>query len=158
MAHEVPTAGPKPIRYRRARFSTRLYDDCLYTPAHAWLRREDGETWRIGYTQFAMRMLGEPVELEFEAQPGDAIARGQGIGWLEGFKAVSDIYAPMDGVFRGVNPALLDRIDLLGRDPHQAGWLYRVEGAPGPDCLDRAAYMAVLDTAIDTMMGDDALK
>lgn len=148
-----PTAPDSAIRYRRSRFSTRLYSDCLYTAAHAWLRREDDGIWRVGLTKFAARMLGDPVELEFEVRDGDSVERGQEVGWVEGFKAVSDIYTPIPGIFRGGNPTLLTDLDLFGRDPHREGWLFRIEGRPDDDCLDVQAYASVLDAAIDKIMG-----
>lgn len=144
------------VRYRREKFSTRLYRDCLYTPAHAWLRSETDGVWRVGLTRFAARMLGDPVELDFEVPDGAQVERGQEVGWIEGFKAVSDIYTPLSGIFRGGNPALLEEIDLLGRDPHREGWLFRVEGVPGDDCLDVDGYMAVLDRAIDKILGNNS--
>ena len=53
------------IRYKRSRFSTRLIESRLYTAGHGWLEK-DGDSWKIGFTKFAIRMLGEVVELEFE--------------------------------------------------------------------------------------------
>lgn len=144
------------VRYRRARYSTRLYRDCYYTPGHVWLREETSGLWRIGFTRFALRMLGDPVELDFEVKVGENLDLGQEIGWIEGFKAVSDLYTPMSGTFRGGNDALVNDIELLARDPHREGWLFRVEGAPGSDCLDVEGYISVLDRAIDKIMGNIA--
>jgi glycine cleavage system H protein len=144
------------IRYRREKFSTRLYRDCLYTPAHAWLRSEGNGIWRVGLTRFAARMLGDPVELDFEVQDGEPVERGQEVGWIEGFKAVSDLYTPLSGIFRGGNGALIDDIELLGKDPHREGWLFRVEGVPGEDCIDVDAYMVQLDKAIDKILGNNS--
>lgn len=153
--HETPLNGDS-IRYKRARFSTRLYADCRYTAAHTWLREDEEGLWRVGYTRFAVRMLGDPVELDFEVNPGETIERGQEVGWIEGFKAVSDMYSPLSGNFRGGNEALLNDIELLTRDPHREGWLFRVDGAPGDDCLDVQGYITVLDRAIDKILGNNA--
>lgn len=152
--NSTPSEGES-VRYRRAKFSTRLYTDRLYTPAHAWLRRESEGLWHVGFTRFAVRMLGDAVELDFEVANGDTVARGQEIGWIEGFKAVSDLYAPFDGLFRGGNEALLNDVDLLARDPHREGWLFRLEGVPGDDCMDLAAYTSLLDGAIDKILGNN---
>lgn len=142
------------VRYRRANYSTRLYKDCYYTPAHVWLREESTGCWRVGFTRFALRMLGDPVELDFEVEVGQRLELGQEIGWIEGFKAVSDLYTPMAGLFCGGNDALLNDMDLLARDPHREGWLFRVEGTPGNDCLNLEGYISVLDKAIDKIMGN----
>ena len=141
------------IPYNRSRFSTRLLEDRLYTAGHSWLEREDEEVWRVGFTKFAVRMLGEIVELGFEAEPGATVETGQVIGWLEGFKAVTDMYSPLAGRFEGFNPAVDEQAALLSNDPYRRGWLFRVRGQPGDDCLDVHGYIALLDTTIDKMLG-----
>ena len=94
-------------------------------------------------------MLGEPVEMDFEVEPGVTIESGQAIGWIEGFKAVADLFSPLSGVFYGANPLLRDRIDLIQSDPQGEGWLYTVEGEPGEECLDVREYAGLLDATID---------
>ncbi len=145
--------APAEIPYNRSRFSTRLLEDRLYTAGHSWLEREDEEVWRVGFTKFAVRMLGEIVELGFETEPGATVETGQVIGWLEGFKAVTDMYSPLAGRFEGFNPAVDERATLLSSDPYRRGWLFRVRGQPGDDCLDVHGYVALLDTTIDKMLG-----
>ena len=144
---------PAEIHYNRSRFSTRLLEDRLYTAGHSWLEREDEDVWRVGFTKFAVRMLGEIVELGFETEPGATVETGQVIGWLEGFKAVTDMYSPLAGRFEGFNPAVDEQAALLSNDPYRRGWLFRVRGQPGDDCLDVHGYMALLDTTIDKMLG-----
>ena len=145
--------GTEGIRYSRSRFSTRLPDDRLYTAGHYWVRKEEGDLWRVGFTKFAVRMLGEAVEAGFEVDPGAAIETGQAVGWIEGFKAVTDLYAPMAGRFEGGNPALETEIKLVQSDTYGRGWLYAVRGNPEPGCVDVNGYVAVLDATIDKMLG-----
>ena len=141
------------ISYRRSRFSARLHADRLYTAGHYWLRREEGDLWRVGFTKFAVRMLGEAVELGFEVKAGAPVAQGQVVGWIEGFKAVSDLYSPIDGRFEAGNPALDQEIRLVQTDPHGKGWLYSLRGEANPGCLDVQGYVSVLDATIDKMLG-----
>lgn len=140
------------IRYKRSRFSTRLPVDRVYTRAHYWLRRDESGVWRVGLTKFATRMLGDLVELELTAAPDDPVELGSRIGWIEGFKAVSDLYAVASGSFAGANPALAQDITLLESEPYGAGWLYAVEGEPEPDGLTVHDYVNVLDATIDRML------
>ncbi|MEQ8764707.1 MAG: glycine cleavage system protein H [Planctomycetota bacterium] len=145
------------LRYRRAKFSARLFEDRLYTAGHFWLGRGDGDAiWRIGFTPFALRMLGEIVEFDFEVKPGDTIERGQVIGWTEGFKAVADLYSPMAGRFAGHNKELDDDISLLQRSAYDRGWLYAVDGEPDDECYDAQDYADFLDSTIDKMMGQSS--
>ena len=146
---------PKEIRYKRCRFTTRLRDDRLYTAGHYWLEPEEEGLWRVGYTRFAMRMLGEVVDLDFDTKIGATIERGQVLGWLEGFKAITDIFAPVAGQFEGANPALDTDIGLLTIDAHGGGWLFKVRGNPEDQVLDVQGYISLLDATIDNMIGDD---
>ena len=75
------------------------------------------------------------------------------IGWLEGFKAVTDMFSPLTGQFEGSNPALDENVQLLTNDPYGKGWLFRVRGRPDRDCLDVHGYVSLLDTTIDKMLG-----
>jgi glycine cleavage system H protein len=144
------------VRYKRSRFTTRLPADFLYTAAHMWLAR-DGEagTWRVGFTKFAVRMLGEVVESGFEVKPGAALAVGQVIGWLEGFKASTDLYCALSGEFIAPNPLLATQADRIHADPYGDGWLYRARGLPDSAALDMQGYVGVLDRAIDKIQGDE---
>lgn len=103
-------------------------------------------------TKFATRMLGDLVEYELSVEKGGAISVGQQIGWIEGFKAMSDIYAVADGSFIGSNVALTDDITLLESNPYDAGWLYAVEGDPEPGAISVQEYVNVLDATIDRML------
>ena len=156
---ETPAASPAAtVFYRRSRFATRLPVDRVYTPAHYWLLEEESGVWRVGLTGFATRMLGDLVELSFSVEAGATIAVGQTIGWLEGFKAVADLYSVAAGAFLGGNADLAGDITLVETDPYRRGWLYRVRG-DAPDGasggrLDVQGYVAVLDATIDTMLRD----
>jgi glycine cleavage system H protein len=145
-------AGPY-LRYKRSRFSTRLHRQRRYTAAHQWLWEKEPELWCVGFTKFALRMLGDPVEFEFECRPDAPVARGQVLGWIEGFKAVTDVYAPLDGRFAGTNPELDQDITLLGSAPYERGWLFALRGRPSPETLDAEGYSAFLDATIDRMTG-----
>ncbi|MFQ5719668.1 MAG: glycine cleavage system protein H [Acidobacteriota bacterium] len=141
------------LAYRRARFASRFPTDRLYTPGHFWLGRQDTGLWRVGLTKFALRMLGEPVEIDFEVEPGASVEVGSVVGWLEGFKAVTDLIAPLSGCFHGGNPALVDAVEVVKTDPYGAGWLYLTGGEPGQECRDAPGYAAWLDETIDRMTG-----
>ena len=143
---------PEPIRYRRSRFSTRLPVDRRYTAAHYWLAEIEPGRWRVGYTRFATRMLGELVEVSLSPQPGERVAIGEVIGWIEGFKAITDVYSVVAGEYLGINPVLATEITLIDTDPYGAGWLYEVRGDPEPNSVDVHGYVAILDATIDRML------
>ncbi|MDB5298257.1 MAG: glycine cleavage H-protein [Phycisphaerales bacterium] len=149
------------VIYKRNRFQSRLPKGRLYTRSHFWLEQveppaADGSAaalYRVGFTRFATRMLGEIVEHGFEAKPGAPVAVGQTVGWVEGFKAISDVYGVVAGTFAGGNPELDADPSRIDKDPYHAGWLYLARGTPEPNSLDVDGYISVLDATIDKMLG-----
>jgi glycine cleavage system H protein len=115
---------------------------------------ENKGIWRIGFTKFATRMLGELVEAEFEIPVGDVIEPGQEIGWVEGFKAASCVYSVMKGTFLGMNPALDEDACIIRSSPYTDGYLYEVNGTPETGNIDVAEYEAHLDALIEEMKKD----
>jgi glycine cleavage system H protein len=150
----MSSGPPATTFYKRVTFSTHLPVRALYHAAHFWIAREEegGSRWRIGYTKFATRMLGEIVDHQLEKGAGDPVHDGEIIGSIEGFKAISDLYCIADGTFAGSNPALRERIELLGKDPYGAGWIYQVDGTPDARCMEVAEYCRLLDTTIDRLL------
>ncbi len=139
------------IYYRRARFSARLPVDRLYTPSHFWLLECQPGVWQVGFTKFALRMLGDVVEFNFQPAIGESVEVGQAIGSVEGFKALSDVYCVASGEFAGANAALERDITLIDTRPYTDGWLYRVRGTPEPNAVDVHGYIEFLDLTIDKM-------
>lgn len=155
-------AGSNALEYQRARFKTVLPRGYLYTQSHLWLASPDGGAgpaarpgkgilWHVGLTSFAVRLLGEMVEHGFHVEPGAPVAPGQAIGWVEGFKAVSDLHCPAEGRFAGGNPALQTDVTLINQDPHATGWIFAVEGRPDVQCVDAEGYVRILDQAMDRL-------
>lgn len=141
------------VPYKRARFSTRLPGDRIYTASHCWVAASESPgLWRVGFTKFATRMLGEMVEHGFEIKPDDDVQIGQIIGWMEGFKAVSDLYSVIEGCFVCGNPDLVRDIDLVRRDPYGRGWLYEAHGTHDTQGVDVNGYASILDTTIDRLL------
>ena len=60
-------------------------------------------------------------------EPGDQVKSGETFAVVESVKAVSDIYAPVDGCIVEVNKALEDRPELINEDPYGEGWIAVIE-------------------------------
>ena len=112
----------------------------------------DPPVWRVGFTKFSARMLGEMVDHGFEAETGSPVKPGQIVGWIEGFKAISDLFCIAEGQFMGGNRVLKEKIELVSKDPYGAGWLYEVKGMPDSRCLDVRGYQQFLDKTIDRIL------
>lgn len=144
------------LSFERAKFKTRLPQGHYYTAGHMWLHEAEPGTFRVGLTRFAHRMLGEPVDMDLEVKLGAEVEKGQTVGWLEGFKAVSDLYAPMPGRFAGPNPELADSLDALHRSAYGRGWLFALSGELDESCVDAEGYASFLEATIDKMMEDQS--
>lgn len=158
-ATKTPYDPAAVILYKRNRFQSRLPRQYLFTASHFWLEEVEPAAegrpplYRVGLTRFATRMLGEIVEQGFEAKPGESIRVGQTLGWVEGFKALSDLYGVVDGTFEGSNAALNDDPSKVDKDPYYSGWLYLARGTPDPNSLPVDGYIQILDATIDKMLG-----
>ncbi|MGA0039199.1 MAG: glycine cleavage system protein H [Pirellulales bacterium] len=151
------------VRFRHAHFSARFPVGYRYATSHFWLRPADADAtgepanpshqgrWRVGFTKFATRMLGELVEMHLAVAPGQPVHTGLQLGSVEGFKAVSDLFCVADGRFVGTNPALTTEACLTHSSPYDEGWLYEVDGLPQPETLDVHGYIALLQETIDRL-------
>lgn len=107
--------------------------------------------WRVGFTKFATRMLGELVEARYEVSTGDPVSSGQQIGYVEGFKAASDLFCVMEGAFVGGNPILEEDACIVKSSPYEDGWLYSVKGEPEETSVDVQGYYDHLEVLINKM-------
>jgi glycine cleavage system H protein len=144
--------GSKYLHYKRSHFATLLPFDYLYSPTHYWLSRQPNEVWRVGFTKFAVRMLGDMVDHGFELNSEAKISPGMVLGWFEGFKAMADVYCLGTGVFLHPNPELKTKLSIVNKDPYARGWLYEFRGQPDSLCIGAEAYRNFLDKTIDRML------
>jgi glycine cleavage system H protein len=141
------------LRFKHARFSARFPEHYRYSPSHYWMAPVEGEPglWRVGFTKFATRMLGELVDSSFVVKEGDPIESGQNIGSVEGFKAASDVYCVMNGRFASTNPELQADACIVKKDPYVVGWLYAARGEPEEGSMDGQGYLSLLEETIRKM-------
>lgn len=113
-------------------------DNCQYTPEHEWVVATESGV-RIGITDFAQRQLGDVVYVSLPAV-GQLLTAGQPCGEVESTKSVSDIIAPVSGMVRARNEALIDDPGAVNSDPYGAGWMVDIDMVePGMSVLLTAA-------------------
>lgn len=139
------------LHYKRSQFATALPVGRRYSPSHYWMEERDG-VWRVGFTKFATRMLGEMVDHQFDRPTGAPVNPGDVLGWIEGFKAISDLFCVIQGTFQGGNPALSTALETVSSHPYHEGWLYEAAGEPDPLSMDVVAYRDLLDATITRML------
>jgi len=126
--------------------------DYRYTRSHFWAEPRTGNRFRLGFTTFATRMLGEMVDHKFDTDPGSPVCPGQVLGWIEGFKAISDLICVGQGVFAGGNPALKENIGLVSDATYTEGWLFEIDGQLEEQSLDVQGYADHLMATIDRIL------
>jgi glycine cleavage system H protein len=118
-----------------------------YSKDHEWILVE-GETGRVGITDYAQKQLGDVVFLELP-EVGRTLAAGEQFGTVESVKAVSELYSPVAGEVVKVNEDLVGKPEAINKDPHGVAWMIevRIADAAGVGALmDAAAYQALVDS------------
>jgi glycine cleavage system H protein len=119
--------------------------DLLYAETHEWVRvtPEGGrKVATVGITAFALEQLTDLVHMVLP-KVGAKVQAGQPFGEVESVKAVSDLYSPVDGEVVAVHNDLLNKLESLGSDPYQEGWMIKValsDESSLKKLMDAAAY------------------
>ncbi len=100
-------------------------DDLYYTNDHEWLR-VDGDTARVGITDFAQSELGDIVFVETEFE-GTELAQGDVFGTVEAVKTVSELFMPVSGTIVAVNDELQNAPERVNDEPYGDGWMVEIE-------------------------------
>lgn len=103
-----------------------IREQLVYSEEHEWVSMVEGQTVRIGITDYAQSQLGDIVFVEFP-EAGAAVTAGDSVGTIESVKTVSELYSPVTGTVTRVNESLVDQPELLNEEPYDGGWIIEVE-------------------------------
>ncbi len=122
-----------------------LVDGLKYSAEHEWVKKE-GDTVKIGITDYAQDQLGDIVFVELP-EVDTEFDKGDEFGTLESTKAVSELYMPIGGKIVAINEALEDESELVNKDTYGDGWM--IEVAPSDPAeveamMDKDAYLELL--------------
>jgi glycine cleavage system H protein len=95
-----------------------------YSKTHEWAHVE-GNVVTVGITKYAADQLTDITYIELP-DVGDHVFKGQDFGNIETVKAVSELYAPVDGEVVAVNEKLEEDPNLVIHAPFTDGWLVRI--------------------------------
>jgi glycine cleavage system H protein len=112
-----------------------------YAPTHEWAGMENGLVV-VGITKYAVELLTDIVYIDLP-DVGDPAFKGESFGEVESVKAVSDLYAPLNGEVVAINKAVADDPAGIATDPYGKGWLIKIkpeEGANLDHLMDLPAY------------------
>jgi len=115
-------------------------ENLLYTKTHEWILF-DGDTARIGLTDYAQNAMGDIVFADLPSV-GDTVEAGGLCGEVESVKAVSEVHAPVGGTITAVNETLADAPEAINSSPYDA-WLAEISDiGDKAGLLTPAAYEA----------------
>ena len=117
-----------------------------YSQDHEWVAT-DGDTIRVGITDYAQDALGDVVFVELP-EVGSEVTAGGTFGEVESTKSVSELYAPMSGEIVEVNNDLVDRPERLNDDPYGEGWICVIKVSDSSQLdglLDAEAYQTLIE-------------
>ena len=100
-------------------------ENLKYTKEHEWILVE-GDTAKVGITDFAQRELGDIVYVEVDTE-GEELDKDEVFGTVEAVKTVSDLFMPVSGEVIEFNEALEDEPELINKDPYGKGWIIKVK-------------------------------
>lgn len=104
-------------------------EELLYAKTHEWVSVADengAKVATVGISAFAVEALTDLVYIELPAV-GKKVEAEQPFCEVESVKAVSDIYAPVDGEVVAVNSALPETLETLSTDPFGEGWIAKIK-------------------------------
>ncbi|MEK7670304.1 MAG: glycine cleavage system protein GcvH [Bacteroidota bacterium] len=116
-----------------------------YTKDHEWIKVE-GEFAKIGITEYAQGELGDIVFVELP-KIGSKLEQGKSFGTIEAVKAVSDLYAPVNGEVVELNKEVQDSPEVVNKEPYERGWMVKVRienPAQLANLLDVEAYKKLI--------------
>lgn len=123
-------------------------EELKYSKEHEWVGVE-GDTAKIGITNYAQDQLGEIVYIELPEE-GQTFAKMDKVGTIESVKTVSDLFIPVGGEIVELNRFLQDRIggdenpdfhpEYVNEDPYEKGWMIKVKMSDPADLGDLLSY------------------
>jgi len=123
-------------------------DDLYFAKTHEWVA-VDGDVATIGISDFAVKLLTDIVYMSLPTV-GKKFSPGEAIGEIESVKAVSDIYAPVQGEVIAINEDLPDNLTLLNDSPYDKAWILKfrmADPAQLKNLLSHAEYQKHCETA-----------
>ena len=113
--------------------------ELLYTKSHEWVKKLDDGSVLVGLSDKAQSDLGDLVFVNLPAV-GDSFAAEDTLCDVESVKAVSDVYAPVNGTVTEVNEILLDTPEAINKDPYGT-WIAKLTDVSGlEDLLDTTCF------------------
>lgn len=110
----------------------------LCTKSHEYLIKE-GNTLKIGVTDFAVEQLGDVVFIELP-EVDSTFKKGDIFGTIESVKAASELYIPVSGTVVEINEKVVEQPELINNDCFGEGWLIKVKDFKEAEIAEAMTY------------------
>jgi glycine cleavage system H protein len=100
----------------------KIPENRYYVKEHEWVLIEDGETAKIGITDYAQKALKE-ITYFYVGKKGAKVKRMDTICRIESTKCIAEILTPLSGVVLRFNNGLFDYPGIINSDPYGRGWI-----------------------------------
>ena len=117
--------------------------DRRYARNHMWAA-EAGDGFRLGFSAYAVRLMGDVNHLEWAFAAGRDIEAGRRIGYVDASKATSDLYAPATGRVIEINRHILTTPGVINSNPYDPAWLFSMKAVEGT-LLSPEEYVSCLE-------------
>lgn len=117
---------------------TSIPNDILCTKSHEYFLPE-GDTAKIGITDFAVEQLGDVVFIELP-EIGSTFSKGEVFGTIESVKAASELYMPVGGKIVEINERLTTEPELINEDTYGNGWLIKINEYDSTELSEAMGY------------------
>jgi len=118
-----------------------LAPNLFFHLGHSWARVEDRGCIRTGLDYFGQAILGRAYSLSFPAA-SLAVHQGEAFCRITHQSGVAELPAPVSGQLKQINPNVVQRPELMNRDPYGEGWLALIDPADLKRSLKQLLYGA----------------
>jgi glycine cleavage system H protein len=133
----------KPLVFLMGRSPAFIATDREYARNHMWVESH-GDLRRVGFSAYAVRLLGDVHHLAWSIEQGQTLRAGEQVGFIEGSKATSDLYSPVDGAVVQFNPKVVAEPSLINSNLYDDAWLAAFRAVQG-ELLSPEQYLAHLE-------------
>ena len=102
-----------------------MKDSMLCTKTHEYVL-ENGNTFEVGITDYAIEQLGDIVFIELPDIDSE-FNKNEVFATIESVKAASEIYMPISGKILEINEEVVDSPELLNDENYSEKWLVKIE-------------------------------
>ncbi|MEE4352401.1 MAG: glycine cleavage system protein H [Desulfatiglans sp.] len=119
-------AEPATVHRGRLVAGFEMAEGIYYHEGHTWARPEYGGRVRVGFDDFAQKIMGNLSRIELPSVGGE-VKQGQAGIQVRRNGDMAKVLSPIDGIVTFTNNALKDHPELINESPYDKGWLCIIE-------------------------------